>query len=878
MKTRYKYSEILLIAQTVAKEEIELFIFDPKGCVQFDMQSEVSATSPRKKVLINFAQSIESYKGMQLSDFDIMIDFSGEKKEVHQYHEEYAAIKNLSGELKWMKRANDHSSHFLHFLNTKTLTAQFKKAILRMAAYTRMLSLRSMKFSVSSKNKLWFKQGVSKFDKVVISFGAAGYMRKAVALVLKNDEPYKFLKIGLTEGGKYAVDREIRRMNSLTYHEFKTFATPKILKEKGDVLETSPIQANSNKKKSNTERALFRAIQEMSFHNQNTVKLSFTDFHEKIVDRLFWLRKNAPVHLMPYVKKAQHLMSNVNPNEYVKTALTHGDLTPWNIMCSDNEISIIDWEMCQKQGPLLYDAFHYALSKMTYVDGQFSLKSFNVKMDELLDQPKIKYIIKKHKLNVELYFALYLLHKSSEQLLYFSMNGQQTAKHLKWAKLYGQLMDEAVLHFQFEDQRSTLLELTEQYLKTLPYAAVKFQHNGFGEIPETSDLDIAINKKDSLKLTQYLKENLLVKQVKTQKLGHMTKLNVWLKDNQFLSIDAIHELSRKGVRFMDIDEVLRNRIQVNQHFRFSLADDYQYCQAFYTFNGADIDSKYQQVFENGFAAENLPLTIRHLQLLAGEDTKEAMSFTQDKQYQLKSFIKKYNRNPFAFIRRKIAYYQDFVRTALFHRGKVITFSGVDGAGKTTVIDIVSKRLKNKYRKDIVLLRHRPGVLPILSAIKHGSKAKAEQHASVTLPRQGKNKSKLSSMMRFCYYFLDYQIGQVYVYFKYVLRGKVVVYDRYYFDFINDAKRSNINLNRNFIKSLYRFIYKPDMNFYLFNDAETILARKAELSAQDINQMNAKYQDLFSEYQQRMKSNYIKVKNDDLNQTISLIMGELRKIA
>jgi thymidylate kinase len=377
---------------------------------------------------------------------------------------------------------------------------------------------------------------------------------------------------------------------------------------------------------------------------------------------------------------------------------------------------------------------------------------------------------------------------------------------------------------------------------------------------------------------RYFQENLLVKKVKTQKLGHMTKLNVWLKDNQFLSIDAIHELSRKGVKFMEIEEVLRNRVQVNHHFRFALADDYQYCQAFYTLNGADVDEKYHPIFEKGFDSQNLTLTIRHLQMLAGEGTADAFRFSVDKQIQLKKFIKKFNRNPFTLVGRKLKYYQDFLTTAMFHRGKVITFSGVDGAGKTTVIDIVSKRLKNKYRKDIVLLRHRPGVLPILSTIKHGSKAKAEQHASVTLPRQGNNKSKLSSMMRFCYYFLDYQIGQVYVYFKYVLRGKVVVYDRYYFDFINDAKRSNINLNRNFIKSLYRFIYKPDVNFYLFNDAETILSRKAELSAQDINQMNEKYQDLFSEYQQSRKSNYIKVKNDDLNQTIALIMGELRKIA
>lgn len=53
--------------------------------------------------------------------------------------------------------------------------------------------------------------------------------------------------------------------------------------------------------------------------------------------------------------------------------------------------------------------------------------------------------------------------------------------------------------------------------------------------------------------------------------------------------------------------------------------------------------------------------------------------------------------------------------------KIITFSGVDGAGKTTILTKVKELIEDKYKKEVVVLRHRPSILPILSAIKHGKK-------------------------------------------------------------------------------------------------------------------------------------------------------------
>ena len=50
---------------------------------------------------------------------------------------------------------------------------------------------------------------------------------------------------------------------------------------------------------------------------------------------------------------------------------------------------------------------------------------------------------------------------------------------------------------------------------------------------------------------------------------------------------------------------------------------------------------------------------------------------------------------------------------------MISVSGVDGAGKSTVLVYLRELLEGKYRRKLILLRHRPCVLPILSSFKHG---------------------------------------------------------------------------------------------------------------------------------------------------------------
>ena len=64
-----------------------------------------------------------------------------------------------------------------------------------------------------------------------------------------------------------------------------------------------------------------------------------------------------------------------------------------------------------------------------------------------------------------------------------------------------------------------------------------------------------------------------------------------------------------------------------------------------------------------------------------------------------------NNGLFMRIKNMFNYMQDFLINS--KKSKIITFSGVDGAGKTTILREFTELLEKKYRRNVVELRHRP---------------------------------------------------------------------------------------------------------------------------------------------------------------------------
>ncbi len=207
--------------------------------------------------------------------------------------------------------------------------------------------------------------------------------------------------------------------------------------------------------------------------------------------------------------------------------------------------------------------------------------------------------------------------------------------------------------------------------------------------------------------------------------------------------------------------------------------------------------------------------------------------------------------------------------------KIITFSGVDGAGKSTLIEYVDKELKSKGFH-VIKKRSRPEILPILSTFKYGKKS-AESRATIALPRLGGNTSRFTSFLRFAYYFLDYFLGQIFIRIIYRSHKDIVIYDRYYFDYIIDPIRANILLSKNFIKFFYRFIDKPDLNIFLFAPTDEIFKRKNELDKNTINTLTKNYKKLFTNLDKSRKEKYLIIENISLEKSSSAIIEHINEI-
>lgn len=208
------------------------------------------------------------------------------------------------------------------------------------------------------------------------------------------------------------------------------------------------------------------------------------------------------------------------------------------------------------------------------------------------------------------------------------------------------------------------------------------------------------------------------------------------------------------------------------------------------------------------------------------------------------------------IKSTILFMWFYLKNSLRYKGFSIGFTGPDGAGKTTVINMLIAEFEKVYSA-IDLYHFRPSLIPNLGEALQKTKLKGQVDTNYSNPHRGKKTNKINSIFRLSYYTVDYILG----YFKIVrpklVQRSVVVFDRYFTDIVADSRRSSIFLNSKF---LYWFgkLYIPslDFNILLTSSSKTILKRKQELTAEGIKSINNKLNYLSH------KDDYYLVLNDE----------------
>lgn len=871
---KVKYSDLLVLARIFTGTKNELYIEDSRDKVEYDQECSKVINEDVTNVLMIFADSPEEIDHFDLNKFDFVFDFSNRCLSQNENLQKFTFVQNLSGEIKYLFPSTNKTSNFLKFYQTRSLTSRAKKLALRIAnmgggAFLPHFSVRCNKtpfYEVAIPGE--YRKNVS------IYTGAHGLLRKAVVLFENTEKKSYYLKLPLSEITDFKIKEEKKRLNSLDHYSFNHFYTPNVFTDSlSELLITEGVTTTIPPKRRSDK--VYNVISELSGTNLMYRKLGETNFQSDIRTNIFWLKNNRKQTSKTIVKNLSSLIYNMKDKTRVYCSLSHGDLTEWN-MRDGKKIAIIDWEMCDKQRPLFYDLFHYELT-LLLDKGEVSSSEFMNNIEQSLNHLQLQVISDKFGIDTKEYLKYYLVHKLLQEAIITELHGTISKPREAMMKALSELTQLFTEEVPVEDIRKYFLNDLEQFLFPLPYAALKFQYNSFGELPTSSDLDLLTQKKTINPILNFCQNHNGIQSVRVIKKSFMCVVKLFFVNGEFLSIDLITKFKRKSAIYLNANDILERSIAKGYLIVPSAYDELALLQRFYTLNHAEVPKRYKDWIKeriddsdmalfNYFYQENISFTSQLL-----DNPKRQLNSLRNKIRNSMSLKSKVVETVFYFV--------DTLRSMLQQRGFIITFSGVDGAGKTTIIDRVKAELQSTYRKEVVMLRHRPGLLPILSSVKYGSREKAEQSAADKLPRQGGNKSTFSSILRFSYYYLDYQVGQVSVYFKYILRGKIVIYDRYYFDFINDSKRSNIELNRSVIKKLYALVHHPDFNFYLYNNPNVILKRKQELSEKDITLLHERYSNTFREFKKKSKGSvYEQVKNSDLNKTVEFIMSKLKTVA
>ena len=773
-------------------------------------------------------------------------------------------INNPDGTVRWIWPARLNQPLFLKFYAQDSFRAQIIAFLLRFVFFIGIHKRVFRKVTCYLKpEKGYTFLGFLNYHWALFT-GTSGPNRKAIFYVT-SEKRKSFIKIGLSRTSEYLIETEARMLNRLAKKNIQSFNFPKIKTQKKTYIETTDI-SNNLKRSQKLSGLHIQAIGELNSFSSLSLPLhclpAWNRAKEILVQRSNLKDPRIPNGLITKLKK---LIQTMDVQQKIECGYMHGDFTPWNMFEGKEKLNIYDWELNHQLMPIGYDLYHFISQKGILIE-KLNWQEIEAKIKKQITLETLQFLSPKIESNFEVYLKLYLLFNITYYLDVFSRQRSWHKQVTGLLKTWSQSVSSALR--QNESHRSLLILDVFDFLNQETYAALKFPEIPPDELSEYSDIDLCLEKPLAIELTRYIKCHPLVKSCKVIRKSFMYTMKIICHDGNWLSLDLIWQLKRKALVLSDLKSLLQsartNAYQVKVPSDIELA---RFVLLFYNSNRSPLPEKYLK-FLSVVRMSNESIDQALTEAFINNDISNSGL--------LKIIRKNYNNKGFSKLKNIVEYLADTVKGIIGNPGMVITFSGVDGAGKSTVIEEVKKNLENIYRTRVVVLRHRPSLLPILSAWTKG-KIKAEQEASQNLPGQGTNSSLLSSILRYLYYYFDYLFGQFVVYYRHVLRGHIVLYDRYYFDFISDSKRSNIQLPSGVAKLGYYLLIKPNQNFFLYANPEVILSRKKELDKQRIQELTNNYKKLFKNLNQKNnKQRYRTIENINLNTTIELILTTLNQ--
>jgi thymidylate kinase len=165
------------------------------------------------------------------------------------------------------------------------------------------------------------------------------------------------------------------------------------------------------------------------------------------------------------------------------------------------------------------------------------------------------------------------------------------------------------------------------------------------------------------------------------------------------------------------------------------------------------------------------------------------------------------------------------KRVIYRTGLSIAILGLDGSGKSTVINGVKANLYTAFRRQQYY-----HLIPVEIS---------KENKVNTNPQGEKPYSFFVSFIKLLYLIFKYNLGYVKVYLK-LIKSTFVIFDRYFDDILIDKLRFRFKGPRIFLKVTTFLIPKPKIYIYLDTSGEVAFKRKNELSVEELNRQRIQY--------------------------------------
>ena len=190
-----------------------------------------------------------------------------------------------------------------------------------------------------------------------------------------------------------------------------------------------------------------------------------------------------------------------------------------------------------------------------------------------------------------------------------------------------------------------------------------------------------------------------------------------------------------------------------------------------------------------------------------------------------------------------------------HRSIVISFMGVDGSGKSTLIELLRKKLKNKFKK-IKYVHLRPYLILLDKSTVQANPHKTKKTWPILL-----------NFIRILYWLIIYRL------FFYLFANKprqLIIFDRYADDLMIDPIRYKFNLPNRITKFILNFFPNPSLWIVLNAPIKVLEKRKKELPTKELKRQIRTYLN----FAKQRKNSIVVNTNNSVQSSLSLIIKKL----